>query len=157
MQSDAGLTTDAGPSTNAGFSTDAELRDLLRRVRSIAVIGMKDGAGDDAFRVPSYMQAHGYRIVPVNPKLTTVLGERAKAKLAEITGRVDLVNVFRAPQYIPALVDEILALSPRPLAVWLQLGISHAAAAAQLEEAGIAVVQDRCLMVEHRRLLGSAA
>ena len=139
------------------MQSDAELRDLLRRVRSIAILGMKDGAGDDAFRVPRYMQAHGYRIVPINPKLATVLGERAKATLAEIDGGVDLVNVFRASQHIPAHVDEILALSPRPLAVWLQLGITHAAAAARLEAAGIAVVQDRCLMVDHQRLLGSAA
>jgi hypothetical protein len=136
---------------------DAELRELLRRVRSIAVLGIKDGASDDAFRVPRYMQAHGYRIVPINPKLATVLGEAAKAKLAEITGGVDLVNVFRASQHVPAHAEEILALSPRPLGVWLQLGITHAEAAARLEAAGIAVVQDRCLMVEHRRLLGGAA
>jgi len=136
---------------------DAELRELLRRVRSIAVLGMKDGADDDAFRVPRYMQAHGYRIIPVNPKLATVLGEPAKAKLAEMPGGVDLVNVFRASQHVPAHVDEILALSPRPLAVWLQLGIRHDEAAARLAAAGIAVVQDRCLMVEHRRLLGSSA
>jgi predicted CoA-binding protein len=139
------------------MQSDPELRELLRRVRSIAVLGIKDGAGDDAFRVPQYMQAHGYRIVPINPKLSTVLGERALASLAQIDGGVDLVNVFRAPQHVPAHASEILALSPRPLAVWLQLGIAHAASAARLEAAGIAVVQDRCLMVEHRRLLGSAA
>jgi len=139
------------------MQSDAELRDLLHRVRSIAVLGVKNGAGDDAFRVPKYMQAHGYRIVPINPKLETVLGERALASLAKIEGGVDLVNVFRAPHHLPAHVDEILALSPRPLAVWLQLGISHAEAAARLETAGIAMVQDRCLMVEHRRLLGAAA
>jgi uncharacterized protein len=139
------------------MQSDAELRDLLRRVRSIAVLGIKDGEGDDAFQVPHYMQAHGYRILPINPKLKSVLGERALASLAEIRGGVDLVNVFRAPQHVPAHADEILALSPRPLAVWLQLGIAHAQAAARLEAAGIAVVQDRCLMVEHRRLLGDAA
>jgi hypothetical protein len=139
------------------MQSDAELRELLRRVRSIAVLGVKDGAGDDAFRVPRYMQEHGYRIVPINPKLASVLGERALASLAELEGGVDLVNVFRAPQHLPAHVDEILALSPRPLAVWLQLGITHAAAAARLEAAGIAVVQDRCLMVEHRRLQESLA
>ena len=86
-----------------------------------------------------------------------MLGERALASLAALEGGVDLVNVFRAPQHVPAHVDEILALSPRPLAVWLQLGIAHDAAAARLEAAGIGVVQDRCLMVEHRRLLGGAA
>ena len=139
------------------LSSDAELRELLRRVRSIAVLGIKAGEDDDAFLVPRYMQAHGYRIVPINPKLASVLGERALPSLAAIEGGVDLVNVFRAPQHVPAHVDEILALSPRPLAVWLQLGITHAQAAAQLAAAGIAVVQDRCLMVEHQRLLGGAA
>jgi predicted CoA-binding protein len=136
---------------------DAELERLLRRVKSIAVIGIKAGESDDAFRVPRYMQAHGYRIIPINPKLERVLGERALASLAQIEGGVDLVNVFRAPQYVPAHTDEILELRPRPLAVWLQLGIVHAASAARLEAAGIAVVQDRCLMVEHERLLGGAA
>lgn len=139
------------------MQSDAKLRDLLRRVHSIAVLGIKDGENDDAFLVPRYMLAHGYRILPINPKLKAVLGERALASLAEIRGGVDLVNVFRAPQHVPAHADEILALSPRPLGVWLQLGIAHAEAAFRLEAAGIAVVQDRCLMVEHRRLLGAAA
>jgi predicted CoA-binding protein len=137
--------------------SDAELRDLLRRVRSIAVLGVKAGEGDDAYQVPRYLQEHGYRIVPINPKLDQVLGERALGSLGEIEGGVDLVNVFRAPQHVPAHADEILALSPRPLGVWLQLGITHPEAAARLEAAGIPVVQDRCLMVEHRRLLGGRA
>jgi hypothetical protein len=135
---------------------DAELRELLRRVKSIAVIGIKAGEADDAFRVPRYMQEHGYRIVPVNPKLSRVLGERALASLAELEGGVDLVNVFRAPQHVPAHADEILALRPRPLAVWLQLGIRHAESTARLRAAGIAVVEDRCLMVDHERLLDGA-
>jgi hypothetical protein len=139
------------------MQSDAELRDLLRRVRSIAVLGVKAGEDDDAFRVPRYMQAHGYRILPINPKLTSVLGEKSLGSLAEIRGGVDLIDVFRVPRHVLAHADEILALSPRPLAVWLQLGITHPEAAARLEAAGIAVVQDLCLMVEHRRLLGSAA
>jgi hypothetical protein len=141
----------------AELNSDAELRDLLRRVRSIAVLGIKAGEQDDAFSVPRYMQAHGYRIRPINPKLANVLGERALPSLAALEDAVDLVNVFRAPQHVPAHVDEILALSPRPLAVWLQSGISHAESAARLAAAGIAVVQDRCLMVDHQRLLGGAA
>jgi predicted CoA-binding protein len=139
------------------MQSDAELRDLLRRVRSIAVLGIKNGETDDAFRVPRYLQAQGYRIIPINPKLETVLGEPALGSLAEIRGGVDLIDVFRAPHHIPAHADEILALSPPPLAVWLQEGIRDDASAARLEAAGIAVVQDRCLMVDHRRLLGSAA
>ena len=136
--------------------TDEQLRALLEDVRSIAVVGIKAGATDDAFEVPQYMQAHGYRIVPVNPKLETVLGEPVVASLPQLSEPTDLVNVFRAPQHIPAHTDEILALGQRPRAVWLQLGISDPASEARLEEAGITVVVNRCLMVEHRRLLGPA-
>lgn len=133
---------------------DAEIRDLLRRVRSIAVLGIKEAPEEDAHRVPAYLQSRGYRVLPVNPGLSRVLGERAVASLGELSEAVDLVNVFRAPQHVPAHVEEILALSPRPAAVWLQLGIRHDEAARRLEDAGIAVVQDRCLMVDHGRLLG---
>ena len=134
---------------------DDALRDLLDAVRTIAVVGIKAGENEDAYRVPAYMQGAGYRILPVNPKLERVLGERACASLGAIEDPVDLVNLFRAPEHIPAHVDEILALEPRPRAVWMQLGIVHGGAAARLREAGIEVVQDACLMVEHRRLLAS--
>jgi uncharacterized protein len=100
------------------------------------------------------MQRHGYRIVPVSPKLASVLGEPCVPSLRDLTVPVDLVNLFRAPAHVPAHVDEILALTPLPFAVWLQLGIRHDAAAARLEAAGVRVVQDRCLMVEHVRLRG---
>jgi predicted CoA-binding protein len=134
------------------LTSDDQLRDLLARVHQIAVLGIKAGESDDAFRVPRHMQACGWRILPVNPRLEEVLGEACAPTLADVRGRIDLVNVFRAPAHIPAHVDEILALSPRPLGVWLQLGIRHDESAARLEAAGIAVVQDRCLMVEQRRL-----
>ena len=90
----------------------------------------------------------------MNPNLTSVLGERSVARLGEIEVRYDLLDVFRAPHHIPAHADEILALANPPPAVWFQLGIRHDASAARLVAAGIDVVQDRCLMVEHRRLLG---
>jgi predicted CoA-binding protein len=133
---------------------DALLREILDRCHTIAVVGIKDGANDDAFKVPHYMQQHGYRIVPVSPKLAEVLGERAVASLAELREPVDLVDLFRAPQHLPAHVDEILAMQPLPFAVWFQLGIRHDEAAARLRAAGIRVVQDLCLMVEHARLEG---
>lgn len=135
--------------------TEAELREILRGASTIAVVGIKDLEIEDAYRVPQYMQLHGYRVVPVNPKLDRVLGQRAFKSLRDVDEPVDLVNLFRASDHIPAHVDEILAMSPRPKAVWLQLGIQNGAAAARLREAGIAVVQDRCIMVEHRRLLGA--
>lgn len=136
------------------MTSDADLREILERCRSLAVVGVKGGADDDAFRVPRYMQAHGYRILPVSPKLERVLGERVFPSLAAVDAPIDLVNLFRAPQHLPAHVDEILALDPLPFAAWFQLGIRHDEAARRLREAGLRVVQDRCLMVDHRRLLG---
>lgn len=136
------------------MDSDAELRELLRRVHTIAVVGMKGGAEDDAFRVPRYMQARGYRVLPVNPKLDAALGERAVARLADIGEPIDLVNLFRAPEHVPLHAQEVLRLSHPPRAVWMQLGIRHEEAARRLQASGIAVVQSRCLMVEHRRLLG---
>ena len=133
---------------------DDALGDLLSRVKTIAVVGIKAGEEDDAFRVPRYLQQQGYRILPVSPKLASVLGERCVPSLAELAEPPDLVNVFRASAHVPAHADEILALPRKPLGVWLQLGISHPEARARLEAAGIAVVEDRCLMVEHARLFG---
>jgi predicted CoA-binding protein len=137
--------------------SDAELREILSGTRTIAVVGIKDRPEEDANRVPRYLQEHGYRIVPVTPKAGSVLGERAYARLADLPAPVDLVDLFRAPEHIPGHVEEILALPWRPAAVWMQLGIHHDAAAARLRAAGIRVIQDRCIMVEHRRLLGSAS
>jgi predicted CoA-binding protein len=133
---------------------DAALRDLLRRVKSIAVVGIKAGESDDAFRVPRYLQAQGYRILPVSPKLERVLGERCVPTLADLSETPDLVNLFRASPNVPGHAEEVLALRQRPLGVWMQLGISHPEASARLAATGILVVEDRCLMVEHARLFG---
>jgi predicted CoA-binding protein len=133
--------------------TDSEIRDILERCQTVAVVGIKDLETEDAYRVPQYMQAHGYRIVPVNPRLDNVLGHPAHPTLPAVDEPVDLVNLFRASDHIPAHVDEILAMSPRPAAVWMQLGIHNGAQAARLRSAGVHVVQDRCIMVEHKRLL----
>ena len=135
--------------------SNEDLRQLLLASRTIAVVGIKADEAEDAHRVPLYLQRHGYRIVPVNPKLDRVLGARAFSSLSEIDVPVDLVNLFRAPDHIPVHVDEILAMQRRPRAVWMQLGIVHGASATRLRAEGIQVVQDRCLMVDHRRLLAS--
>ena len=139
--------------------TDAELAEILTESRCIAVVGIKDADSEDAHRIPSYMQDHGYTLVPVNPKLERVLGEKAFASLRELSDEsvaVDVVNLFRASDHVAAHVDEILEMSPLPKAVWMQLGIYHGASAARLRAAGIKVVQDRCIMVDHRRLLGAS-
>jgi predicted CoA-binding protein len=130
--------------------------ELLETSRTIAVVGIKDKPGEDAYRVPHYMQEAGYRILPVNPKLTSVLGERCVATLVELDEPVDIVDMFRASEHIADHVPDILALDPKPRAVWLQLGIHHGPSAQRLREAGIEVIQDRCIMVDHRRLLGGS-
>ena len=135
---------------------DQRLRGLLAATHSIAVLGAKSGENEDAYRVPRAMQRHGYRILPVNPKLGELLGETCAPRLAEVAAPIDLVDVFRARQHIPGHVKEILALDPLPRGVWLQLGIRDDDSARRLAARGIEVVQDRCLLVEHERLLGDA-
>ena len=141
-----------------GVAQDSDLARMLGEARTIAVVGIKDGQREDAFRVPQYLQDHGYRIVPVNPKLAEILGETAYPSLPDLPESepaIDIVNLFRASQHIAGHVDEILALSPLPRTVWMQLGIEDGASAERLRAAGVEVVQDRCIMVDHRRLMTS--
>jgi predicted CoA-binding protein len=136
--------------------TDAAgIRQLLAETRTIAVLGIKTEAqfNQPAFYVPSYMRSAGFKIIPVPvyyPEATEILGEPVYRSLTDIPDDVDMVNVFRRPQDIPPHLADILAKKPK--SVWLQLGISHDAVAEELAKAGIKVVQDRCLMVDHRRL-----
>jgi hypothetical protein len=134
---------------------DEGLRRVLQDTRTVAVLGAKSGRSEPAHYVPAYLQQRGYRIVPVNPMLAgqTILGETVLASLAALTEPVDLVDVFRRPEFLPGHAREILALPWRPRTVWFQLGIRHDGAAAELAAAGIDVVQDRCMMPEHRRLM----
>jgi uncharacterized protein len=133
----------------------AEIGQIVRECRRIAVLGIKpeSRAGAPAFYVPDYMLRHGYDIVPVPvyyPDVVEILGRRVHRSLRDVPWPIDMVNVFRRPRDIPPHVPDILAAKPR--VVWLQLGITHQEAAETLARAGIQVVQDRCLMVEHRRL-----
>ena len=131
-----------------------QIVELLRGTRRIAVLGMKTEAqaGQPAFYVPEYLNNAGLEIVPVPvyyPEATEILGKKVYRRVADIPGEIDLVDVFRRSQDVPPHVDDILAAKPR--AVWMQSGIRNEEAARRLAEAGIKVVQDRCLMVEHRR------
>jgi predicted CoA-binding protein len=138
------------------LTTDEELRGLLATTTSVAVVGIKAEPSEDAFRVPAWLQGQGLRILPVSPKLDRVLGEEAVPGIAGLKETPDLVDLFRASRHIPGHVDEILALERRPRGVWMQLGIHHPEATARLEAEGIAVVEDRCLLVEWRRLMSPA-
>ena len=150
--------TDPAPS-NADWrahliTQSSGIRALLERTKRIAVLGIKiEASGAPAFYVPEYTQRAGYEIVPVPvyyPEATEILGEPVYRSVAAIPGDIDMVNVFRRPNDIPAHVDDILAKRPR--SVWFQSGIRNDAAAERFARAGIDVVQDRCLMVELRMM-----
>ena len=128
---------------------------ILNDCRTIAVVGLSPKPHRASFDVSRYMQAAGYRIIPVNPNVTEVLGEKAYATLQEAARyeKIDLVNCFRNSEDIPPIVDEAIAIGAK--AVWMQLGVAHAQAAAAAEAAGLLVVQDHCIKIDHRVLLSS--
>jgi predicted CoA-binding protein len=133
---------------------DARLRQILERSPTVAVLGIHTAPEKPAFYVPEYLHEAGYRVIGVNPALAgqVLFGEPVHATLAELREPIDLVDVFRRAEAIPAHVDDMLAMRPLPKVVWFQLGITNDAAAATLERAGIAVVQNRCTLADHRRL-----
>ncbi len=131
--------------------SDAEIGGVLATMRTIAVVGLSDRPDRESNMVAAYLQRHGYRIVPVNPAVPEVLGERSYPDLAAIPPEVaiDVVDIFRKPEFIPAVVDEAIARGTG--AVWMQLGLAHNAAAEKARAAGLKVVMDRCIKVEHAR------
>lgn len=138
---------------------DARIGELVRSLRRVAVLGIKTEAqaGQPAFYVPEYLANAGIEVVPVPvyyPDATSILGRPVFRRVADVPGPVDLVDVFRRPADLAAHLDDLLAARPR--AVWLQSGIRDDAFAASLAREGIRVVQDRCLMVDHRRFAGRA-
>ena len=126
-----------------------------RQPRTLAVVGLSDDPTRPSHSVSAYMQRHGYRIIPVNPAVAHVLGERSYPSLRDLPERPDVVNVFRLPRYIPDIVDEMIDLGFQNL--WVQLGIINEPAAIKAQDAGIHVVMDRCILIEHARLFGNSA
>jgi uncharacterized protein len=125
-----------------------EISELLANVKTIAVVGLSSDPMRPSFGVSQYMQRKGYRIIPVNPNEKTVLGEKAYGTLAEVPEKIDVVDVFRRPEFVPEVVDEAIRLKVPFL--WLQEGVIHPSAANKAREAGITVVMDRCILKEHR-------
>jgi uncharacterized protein len=132
--------------------TKAAIRQSLANCKTIAVVGLSPKPHRDSFRVAKYMQDHGFRIVPINPNAPEVLGEKAYASLTEAAmhERIDMVNCFRNSEDIPPIAAEAIAIGAKSL--WLQIGVVNDAAAKLATDAGLVVVQDLCLMVEHRQL-----
>ena len=125
-----------------------EIGELLAKAKTIAVVGLSADPMRPSFGVSQYMQRKGYRIIPVNPNESSVLGEKAYSNLSDVPETIDVADVFRRSEFVPALVDEVIRL--RIPALWLQEGVVHQAAAKKARDAGVVVVMDRCILKEHR-------
>ena len=137
--------------------SDALLKSVLERTKVIAVVGVSPNPVRPSYYVARYMALKGYRVIPVNPGHAgkPLFGETTAATLSEIDAPVDMVDIFRRPEAVPAVVDEALAAFPATLrTIWMQIGVTHPAAAARAEAQGITVIQDRCPKIEYQRLFG---
>ena len=128
-----------------------KIPDLLRSAHTIAVVGLSSNPMRPSNGVSEYMKRAGYRIIPVNPNETEVLGEKSYARLEDVPEPIDVVNVFRRPQFVPEIVESAIRIGAK--AIWLQEGVIHEAAARRAQQAGLDVVMDRCLLKEHRKML----
>ncbi|MGE5644965.1 MAG: CoA-binding protein [Acidobacteriota bacterium] len=126
------------------------IAELLEKSRTIAVVGLSSRRARPSYGVSEYMQSAGYRIIPVNPGETEVLGEKAYPDLDSVPGPIDVVDIFRRSEYVPEIVDAAIRRGAK--AVWMQEGVVHEQAAAKARAAGLMVVMDRCILKEHRKL-----
>lgn len=128
------------------------IAELLKSARTIAVVGLSDSPMRPSHGVSAYMQTHGYRIIPVNPQVDEVLGERAYASLLDVPGKIDIVDIFRRPEFVGETVDQAIRLGVP--AIWMQEDVVNENAAEKARKAGIFVVMDRCILKEHRARFG---
>lgn len=128
----------------------SNIPELLRSTRTIAVVGLSSSPMRPSNGVSEYMKRVGYRIIPVNPNETEVLGEKCYATLEEVPEPIDMVNVFRRPEHVPAIVETAIRIGAKSL--WLQEGVIHEKAAQRARDAGLEVVMDKCILKEHRKL-----
>jgi predicted CoA-binding protein len=128
------------------------IADLLHQSHTIAVVGLSNNPLRPSHGVSAYMQSHGYRIIPVNPKIHGSLGEKAYAALLDVPEKIDIVNIFRRPEFVEETVDQAIQL--KVPAIWMQEGVVHERAAEKARKEGIFVVMDRCILQEHRARFG---
>ena len=128
----------------------SSIPELLRSSQTIAVVGLSGKKYRASYGVAEYMQSHGFRIIPVNPHETMVLGEKAYARLEDIPERIDIVDIFRRSEFVPPIVDSAVQIGAR--VIWMQEGVVHEQAAQKARAAGLEVVMDRCILKEHMRL-----
>jgi uncharacterized protein len=136
--------------------SDDLLRRILREAKSFACVGVSPNPVRPSHYVARYLKLKGYRVVPVNPGHAgkTLFGERVVADLAAIEGGVDVIDIFRRSDAVPGIVEQALAMVPRPKVIWMQIGVTHPEAAARAEAEGLTVIQDRCPKIEYQRLFG---
>ncbi|GAC1621275.1 MAG: CoA-binding protein [Candidatus Acidiferrum sp.] len=123
--------------------------EILLKAKTIAVVGLSSNPARASHEVSAYMQAAGYRIIPVNPNEQEVLGEKSYARLEDVPGKIDIVDVFRRAEDVPPVVESAIRIGAG--VIWMQLGIEHAEAAEKARAAGLTVIEDKCILVEHRR------
>lgn len=131
---------------------DENLKDILQSAKTIAVVGLSSNPEKESFRIASYLKEQGYRIIPVNPTATEILGEKVYPDLVSVPEKIDVVDVFRKPEDVPPVVDDAIKAGAR--VVWMQEGIVHEGAAQKAREAGLQVVMDACMRATHRSLIG---
>jgi predicted CoA-binding protein len=136
--------------------SDNLLRDILRKSRVLALVGVSPNPVRPSHFVGRYLGLRGYKVVPVNPGHAgeRLWGQEVRASLSDIPELVDVVDIFRRSDAVPGIVDEVLAMDPLPKVIWMQIGVTHAAAASRAEAAGLTVIQDRCPKIEYQRLFG---
>ena len=144
------------------MTVDEEIRHVLEKHRTIAVVGLSRDPSKDSYRVAIYLKEQGYRIIPINPSGDEILGEKSYKALLdlpeELQRQVEIVDIFRPASDVPPIVDQTIEMKKRhgtPQVVWMQLGIVDEEAAKKARDAGLTVVMDRCMMVEHKRLLAA--
>ena len=125
--------------------------EILKKYKSIAVVGLSSNPVRSSYGVTEYMQSAGYRIIPVNPNETKVLGEKSYARLEDVPEKIEIVNVFRRPEEVAAVVESAIRMGAK--VVWMQLGVENEGAAERARAAGLAVVEDSCILIEHRKRL----
>jgi predicted CoA-binding protein len=140
--------TTSGPALQP---SDLQIKELLQKAHTIAVVGLSSSRMRASYGVSQYMQSAGYRIIPVNPNEREVLGEKAYARLEDVPDKIDIVDVFRRPEFVPAIVDSAIRVGAR--AIWMQEGVHDEASAQRARDAGLFVIMDSCILKEHRRLL----
>jgi predicted CoA-binding protein len=126
------------------------IRELLKTAHVIAVVGLSNRKHRPSFGVSEYMQRAGYRIIPINPNESSILGEKSYASLEDVPDKIDIVDIFRRSEFLPEIVEQAIRVGAG--AVWMQEGVIHEEAAARAEAAGLTVVMDRCILKEHQRL-----